>query len=74
MSKLVEDLRKLNKDELVEKKNANLIELKKIKFDLKSGDITAEKINKAREFKLEVARISTVLTELELIKENGKEE
>ena len=70
MSKLIEDLRKLNTAELLEKKNANLTELKKIKFDLKSGDITAEKVNRARALKDEVAKISTVLTELELIKDN----
>ncbi len=72
MSKLAEDFRKLNREELLEKKNSNLIELKKIKFDLKSGDITAEKINKARELKKEVAVISTVLNELEIVTENGK--
>lgn len=67
MARKVEDLRKLNREELVEKKNANLLELKKIKFELKSGNISAEKINRARELKLENAQISTILNELELI-------
>lgn len=69
MSK-IEDLRKLNKEELIEQKNSSVTELKKLKFDLKSGDISAEKINRSRELKNEIAKISTVLNELELIKEN----
>lgn len=69
MSK-IEDLRKLNKEELTEQKNSSVTELKKLKFDLKSGDISAEKINRTRELKTEIAKISTVLNELELIKEN----
>jgi ribosomal protein L29 len=67
----VEDLRKLNKAELLEKKNANVLELKKVKFALKSGDINAENVNKSRALKSEIARISTVLNELELIKEDN---
>jgi len=68
MSKLIDDLRKLNKDELMERKSVSLAELKKIKFALKSGDITAENVNKARQLKDEVAKISTVLKEMDLIK------
>lgn len=74
MARVIEDLRKLNKDELMEKKNSGISELNKLKFDLKSGDITAEKINRSRELKLEIARISTVLNELELVTENGEKE
>lgn len=67
MARNIDELRKLNKEELIEKKLSDLQELKKVKFKLKSGDITADNINKARKLKLEIARISTILNELKLV-------
>ena len=72
MAKQIDDLRKLNKEELLEKKGAAVAEYRKIKFNLKSGDITADNINKARELKAEIARISTVLKELTLVENENK--
>lgn len=65
--KSVEELRKLTKDELYEMKRADVSELRKGKFNLKSGTITGETVNKVRELKKEIARISTVLNEMELL-------
>lgn len=67
MARNIDELRKLNKEELIEKKLSDLQELKKVKFKLKSGDTTADNINKARKLKLEIARISTILNELKLV-------
>jgi ribosomal protein L29 len=72
MAKLIEDLRKLNKEELLEKKSANVSEYRKAKFALKSGDVSAENVNKARELKLEIARIETILKELEIVENESK--
>lgn len=67
MARKIDELRKLNKEELIEKKLSDLQELKKVKFRLKSGDITPDNINNARRLKLEIARISTILNELKLV-------
>ena len=74
MARLIEDLRKLNKVELLEKKGTAIAEYRKVKFNLKSGEITAENINSARSLKDEISKISTVLKELELIKQEDKED
>lgn len=74
MARLIEDLRKLNREELLEKKSTAVAEYRKVKFSLKSGDITADNINKARSLKEEISKISTVLQEMELIKPKGNTE
>jgi ribosomal protein L29 len=63
----VEEIRKLTNAELVEKVNASILELKKAKFALKSGNLAPENINKARQLKKDIARMKTVLTEMKLI-------
>ena len=69
----VDELRKLTKEELFEKKRSDVTEFRKIKFNLKSGDVTGENIKKLRELKYEIARISTVLNEMDLVNENSNE-
>lgn len=65
------DIRKLEKNELVQKCNELISELKKVKFSLKSGDITPENVNKARALKKDIARAKTVLKELSLVSESN---
>lgn len=61
------ELRKLEQSELVQKCNEMIAEFKKVKFALKSGDITPDNINKSRELKKDIARLKTVLKELSLV-------
>lgn len=63
----IDELRKLSKVELTDKVNDYVTEFKKVKFALKSGDITAENVNKSRELKTDIARMKTVLNELNLV-------
>lgn len=63
----VSELRKLSEAELVDKCNASVVELKKVKFELKSNNINPENINKHRELKKDIAKIKTILNELKLI-------
>lgn len=63
----IDELRKLSTDELVNKSNELVNEFKKIKFSLKSGDITPEHINKSRELKKNIAQIKTIISEISLI-------
>jgi ribosomal protein L29 len=62
----IDEIRKLKINELIEKKSSNNAEYRKLKFALKSGEITAENINRAREIKKENALISTVINEIKL--------
>jgi len=62
-----DELRKLSTDELVTKCNESLVEFKKIKFALKTGNITPENINKARELRKDIARVKTILNEMKLL-------
>jgi ribosomal protein L29 len=64
-----EELRKLSNTELIEKSNESVLEFKKVKFELKSGNITPENVNKARALKKDIARIKTVINELNLLSE-----
>jgi ribosomal protein L29 len=68
----IDELRKLSKNELLEKCNTSLVESKKVRLALKSGNISAEIVNKSRALKLDVAKIKTVLSELNLVTENEK--
>jgi ribosomal protein L29 len=61
------EIRKFTKEELVNKYNEFTTEFAKIKVALKSGDITAENVNKSRELKKDIAKIQTVLSELKLV-------
>lgn len=61
------EIRKLERNELVQQCNAMINELKKVKFNLKSGEITPEMINKARNLKKDIARAKTVLKEMSLV-------
>ncbi len=61
------EMRKLSATELREKCEAALVEYKKVKLALKTGEITPENVNKARNLKAEIARMKTVLKELSLI-------
>lgn len=75
--KTVEELRKLNREELIQLKSENLQNLNKVKLSLKLGDVKGENVNMARELKKENARISTIINELGLIeslKEENKDE
>lgn len=73
MLRKIDELRKLSREELIARKASDVQELRKIKIELKSGNTTPENINNARRLKLEIARISTVLRELELLENaNGK--
>ncbi len=65
--KSIEELRKLTKDELYEMKRSDVAELRKGKFELKSGNVAGEVVNRVRELKKEIARISTVLNEMNLL-------
>jgi ribosomal protein L29 len=63
----LEELRKLSQSELTDKCNEAVKELHKVKFALKSGNIDAENVNKARTLKKDIARIKTILNELALL-------
>ncbi len=64
----MDELRQLTQEELRDKCNAQLAELAKVKLALKSGQLTSENINNARDLKKTIARIKTVLREKRLIK------
>lgn len=68
----VSEIRKLERNELVEKCNTSIEEYKKIKFALKSGGINPENVNKARELKRDIARYKTILKELALLETETK--
>lgn len=70
MTNLIHDLRKLSKEELLERYHLAVTEFKKVSIDLKSGIITPENINKVRRLRKEIARIKTVLREIELLGEH----
>jgi len=61
------ELRKLSEQELKDKCNSSVNELKKVRFELSSNSAAAETINKYRELKKDVAKIKTILNELALI-------
>ncbi len=63
----LEEIRKLSKNELIEKSNAAVLDLRKVHFGLKSGELSAENINKARSLKKDIARMKTIINELELL-------
>ncbi len=67
MSRRIDELRKLNKAELKDLKSSLVSKFRKVKILLKSGQATPENINEVRKLKVEIARVSTVLTELELL-------
>ncbi|GIW57598.1 MAG: hypothetical protein KatS3mg083_543 [Candidatus Dojkabacteria bacterium] len=67
MARRIDELRKLNKEELIDLKSSLVARLRKVKILLKSGQTTPENINEARKLKVDIARVSTVLTELELL-------
>lgn len=67
MARRIDELRNLNKEELIDLKSSLVARLRKVKILLKSGQTTPENINEARKLKVDIARVSTVLTELELL-------
>ena len=68
----IDEIRKLSTNELIEKCNTSLVELKKVRLALQSGDLSAGMVNKARSLKKDVSKIKTVLSELNLVTENEK--
>jgi ribosomal protein L29 len=68
----IAEIRKLSQNELVEKCNASVAELKTVELALQTGNLSAENVNKVRSLKKDVARMKTVLNELRLVSENEK--
>lgn len=66
----ISELRKLSKNELVEKSNSSLGEYKVVKLALKCGDLSPENVNKSRALKKGMARMKTILNELNLVSQN----
>lgn len=63
----VAELRNLNIDELSSELTSAIIEYKKVKFNLKGGNISSENINKHRILRKKIARIKTIIKELEIL-------
>lgn len=57
------DLRNLTKDELIVKLSSLKVDLYKLRFQVKSGRI--EKPHRIKQVKRDIARINTILTEVE---------
>lgn len=63
----VNELRKMPKDELLSLLNSERANLMKLRIQLKSGGISSDNVNNYRNKRKLIARIKTVLKELELI-------
>lgn len=63
----VTELRKLSIEELNSELITAIMEYKKVRFNLKSGNISSENINKHRILRKKIARIKTILRELEIL-------
>ncbi|BDQ04921.1 MAG: hypothetical protein KatS3mg084_0439 [Candidatus Dojkabacteria bacterium] len=73
MARRIDELRKLSKEELRDMKSSLVARFRKVKILLKSGQTAPENINESRALKVDIARVSTVLKELELLEKlDGK--
>lgn len=70
----VSELRKLSLVELKAELSSAIIEYKKVKFELKSGKITSDNINKARQLRKKIARIKTIIKEIEILNTLNKQD
>lgn len=70
----VSELRKLSLVELKAELSSAIIEYKRVKLELKSGKVTSDNINKARQLRKKIARIKTIIKEIEILNTLNKQD